>query len=177
MPKLFFYTSIVIANLLAGCVSTGNGGGTTLIGELSSKTITLEGKQYKWSTTERGIISTFEYQSSSSLQESEDKKAKLELRTANQYKNSNMVVTIFGHTIDSVSNGNAKAFLVQEGQIIESRNVSDVANTPHTSDQNQWWNLVILSLDRVDFSKEFEIRVMYTFSERYTNFVFTPNQE
>lgn len=161
--------------MLGGCASTSDGGGgTTLSGELSARTLVIGDAPYKWAVTERGVVTEFEYESESSLQSKEDELAKIELRESRVVtaKNGRFVVTIYGFTIDSVSNGNAKAFLIQKGKVIKSRNVSGVANIPDSS--GQWWNLVLLSLDGIDLNEEFELRVMYTFDNKYSNFKFTP---
>ncbi|MEZ9910646.1 hypothetical protein AB4371_19645 [Vibrio sp. 10N.261.51.A3] len=167
--------AITLMLMLVGCAATSDGGGgTTLTGELSSRTIVIGDAQYKWETTERGIITEFKYESESRLQAEENELAKVEVRDPNIVvaKNGRFIVTIYGSAISSVSNGNAKAFLVQNGKKIITRSVSGVANMPDSN--GQWWNLVLIPLDSIDINEEFELRVMYSFDSKYSNFTFTP---
>lgn len=167
---------ILSALILTGCVSTGDSGGTTPTGVLSSNSITIAEKPYTWNIGERRIISDLKYHSPEFLQEQEDKRAVAEVRqpNKNKFEKGYFVVTIYGPAISSVSNGNAKAFLVQDGNKLSERRVNGIAHKPSRG-TDQWWNIVMLPLDGIDTKKTFELRVMYTFDNIYSSYEFKPD--
>ncbi|PMG94195.1 hypothetical protein BCT94_17570 [Vibrio breoganii] len=65
--------------------------------------------------------------------------------------------------------------IVQDGQNLVSRSVDGVANIPDST--KQWWNLVSLTLDAINLSKELELRVMYSFDSNYTSFIFASKKQ
>ncbi|MCK7632258.1 hypothetical protein MZ018_21705 (plasmid) [Shewanella sp. JNE10-2] len=181
-------TAIFIAATLSGCASTSpNTAGTSASHFIPSlvkeSAMNIGGTTYTYEFPQKQLLSEITFspvedeisrlktKAENNLWPEEKLKSeidKLVMATGMGY----FQVVGYAMTIGMASNGAICAMLVQDNNKVEERCMKGIANTPGSNDM--WWNLAVLSTNKLDNTKPFEVRVVNTISNQITKMVFTP---